>query len=395
MGSRPLSDSEAANLKIVRDAAKDFALLFVTETGLSKSILDATLPVRTLLREEHLHDYDGQPQGKSNKVLLQGSIVEDERLILKEVSVYRPSTKKGDPRLWPSQFKDHAAPGDVIVVFFAKGRLSFLNLSRSSVAADKSRGKQTVASRFFEELQQKRTGVAAELLSKLQDIARGDPLAAVCAGPTAIGRSVEAALGIQANSRKTPDFRGIELKAFRSTKAKQGLITLFSKTPDWNRSILRGSKDFLSRFGYERNGRRQLYCSVYAVKKNSQGLRLRINLAASDLEEFHASGSEQALAVWSLDSLHSDFRRKHHETFWISADSEIRAGREYFRLRSVTHTQQPIVPQFDALLLSGDICLDHTIKSTQQGVSDHGYLFRVTQERFVDLFAGEPRSHIL
>ena len=74
-----------------------------------------------------------------------------------------------------------------------------------------------------------------------------------------------------------------------------------------------------------------------------------------------------------MDTLHGEFRRKHGETFWISADTEIRAGGgEYFRLRSITHTKRPIVPQFDSFIMDGEICLDHTISEKGRSARDHG-----------------------
>jgi hypothetical protein len=54
-----------------------------------------------------------------------------------------------------------------------------------------------------------------------------------------------------------------------------------------------------------------------------------------------------------------------------------------------------MLPQFDAFIVEGQICLDHTIKRKGVGAKDHGYLFRVRQEKFTDLFTGEPRTYPL
>ena len=96
-----------------------------------------------------------------------------------------------------------------------------------------------------------------------------------------------------------------------------------------------------------------------------------------------------------MGTLHDAFRAKHNETFWISADTETTGACEHFNLRSITHTKRPMLPQFDAFIEEGQICLDHTIKRKGVGAKDHGYLFRVRQEKFTDLFTGEPRVYPL
>lgn len=323
MNTRPLTANEEGNLQVVRSSAGDFALLFITATGLAKSILDATLPLRTLLKEKGIHDFNVQGQGQANKVVFSAVVIEDSRLSSTRVSFYRPETKQGDPRLWPYSLPDYAQANDVFSVFVQRGQLHFLNLTRSNVSRDTSARRDTVAARFFEALMEVASAVSDELLQQLRSIAGRGPLRAVCSGDTAIGRSIEAALGISMNAKQAPDYKGIELKSYRSTKPENGLITLFSKTPDWKRSQLKGSNDFLNRFGYERSGEFRLYCSVHATKANSQGLRLSLNVAANDLEEFHHAKREELLAVWAMDTLHGAFRAKHNETFWISADTEM------------------------------------------------------------------------
>ncbi|MCG3769283.1 MAG: hypothetical protein JW384_00405 [Nitrosomonadaceae bacterium] len=395
MNTRLLTSSEEDNLKVVRGSAGDFALLFVTATGLEKAILDATLPLRTLLKEKGIHDFNTQGQGKESKVLLSGIVVEDSRRCPIRVSLYRPESKQGDPRLWPYSFTEYAQANDVFTVYVQGGLVHLLNLTRSKIAEDIRNGRDTVASRFFRTLGEEVSAVSVELLQLLREVAGRGPLRAVCCGDTAIGRSIEAALGINMNAKKAPDFKGIEIKSYRSNKPDNGLITLFSKVPDWKRSMLKNSNGFLQRFGYERDGEFKLYCSVHATKANSQGLRLNLNVSVNDLEEFHSSKREEILAVWAMDTLHSAFRKKHNETFWISADTDTTGGGEYFSLRSITHTQRPIIPQFDSFIVDGQICLDHTIKWKGTYAKDHGYLFRVRQEKFTDLFTGAPRTYAL
>lgn len=399
MNTRPLTAIEEGNLQVVRGTAGDFSLLFITATGLDKNILDATLPLRALLNEKRIHDFNAQGQGPDHKVVLNGVVVEDARLIPIKISLYRPETKQGDPRLWPYGLTEHASPDNVFCVFVQSGQVHFLNLSRSVLAADIRARRETVASRFFSTLGQEVSSVSVELLALLREVASRGPIRAVCRGDTAIGRSIESALGIQMNARKTPDYKGIELKSFRATKPDNGLITLFSKTPDWKRGLIKDrSLGFLRRYGYfsEEKNRNQLYCSVYSTSENSLGFRLKLNESVCDLEEYHRETPSQPIAVWAMDTLHNCLKEKHAETFWIKASTETRAnGEEFFSLRSITHTRRPIVPQFDAFIVEGQICMDHTIYAEGTGAGDHGYLFRVRQEKFTQLFTGEPQSYSL
>jgi hypothetical protein len=45
----------------------DYVFLMPTKTGLRKSILDATLPIRRFLERNYIHNYSAQARGQSNK----------------------------------------------------------------------------------------------------------------------------------------------------------------------------------------------------------------------------------------------------------------------------------------------------------------------------------------
>lgn len=65
------------------------------------------------------------------------------------------------------------------------------------------------------------------------------------------------------------------------------------------------------------------------------------------------------VAVWRLQTLHKCLLLKHHETFWIEADTRIdEFGREQFRFNKIEHTRDPIVSHFDILLEQSMITVD-------------------------------------
>lgn len=74
---RPYNSFEAKNVKFLVDGQIQFATIQITETGLKKSILDATAPVRAYLKENSIHDYEKQPQGELGKKLIHTFILDE------------------------------------------------------------------------------------------------------------------------------------------------------------------------------------------------------------------------------------------------------------------------------------------------------------------------------
>ena len=79
------------------------AFLVPTQTGYQKSIMDATAPVRELLKNSNIHNYEQQGQGPEEKVLIKSYFVFADKLQETVASLYRPKTKNGDPRIWFSK----------------------------------------------------------------------------------------------------------------------------------------------------------------------------------------------------------------------------------------------------------------------------------------------------
>jgi len=71
---RALSKVEESRLKLLTKNSVSLALIEPTETGLKKSIMDATGPVRNYLKENDFHDYEVQQQGPGYKDIIEGFI---------------------------------------------------------------------------------------------------------------------------------------------------------------------------------------------------------------------------------------------------------------------------------------------------------------------------------
>lgn len=398
MNTRPLNPQESKNLTALNQAGCNSVLVFLTETGLNKSILDATEPMRRLLRHSGVHDFSLQSQGQENKVLRPALILTDTGLTSTSVSLYRPTTKHGDPRLWFYEFRLYAKLNDVCAVFIRDQIIHLLNLTQSSIFILLAQHVINSSTQFLENLSTANQAPAQELLASLRLIAKAGPIKSECVGDMAVGRSIETALGITANSRRSPDFKGIEIKTGRSAAlaSKETRATLFACVPDWDLSKLKSSRAILEKFGYQRGDNFKLYCTLSAVKTNSRGLQLEVRDVEKHLREFFANEPVDEVCIWRLDRLHSRLAEKHRETFWVKAKATKCGSNEWFQLESVTHTTRPSLEHFDRFLIDGTVTMDHLIKrKPNQSVSEKGPLFKIERARIPELFLGEPRHYSL
>jgi hypothetical protein len=84
------------------------AYLVPTSTGLQKSILDAHESLRNYLKRMNFHDFNSQHQGPENKISTECFFIAENDLIQSKVSLYRPRTKAGDPRIWFSSLPKYS-----------------------------------------------------------------------------------------------------------------------------------------------------------------------------------------------------------------------------------------------------------------------------------------------
>jgi hypothetical protein len=373
---RQLSTVEINRIKLLTENSVEFTLIEPTKTGLEKSIMDATGPVRSYLKEKLVHDYDEQYQGQPYKVFIHSYLVNTDNLIPSTASLYRPVTKKGDPRIWFKALTGYVKANDILGIIAFENHLYVINITRIDIEI-------LLKSRIINPLQDLVTQiksisnfVADELLGLLRKVAQRGPVPAMLKADTAIGRTLEKLLGIDINSSRKPDYKGIEIKSFRDERGNRK--NLFAQVPEWSLSKFKSSSEILKNFGYSRDSDYKLYCTVSTLKRNSQGLKLNMNNKINQLLENSDKTEIGDFVVWSLETLHKRLLEKHNETFWIAADSLQIDGIEHFIYKKVDHTKKPIVSQFDILLEQGIITLDHLIKRTASGkVVEKGPLFKI------------------
>jgi hypothetical protein len=111
---RILTPDEINKLKLLTEKSVELTLIEPTKTDLEKSIMDATGAVRSYLVNKKIHDYSLQKQGQNHKVQIRSFIISNDIYVESLASLYRPETKKGDPRIWFKGLGGFANPHDII-----------------------------------------------------------------------------------------------------------------------------------------------------------------------------------------------------------------------------------------------------------------------------------------
>lgn len=369
-----------------------------TPTGMSKSIIDAHENLRTYLRINKVHDFSNQGQGQIHKRKVTIRLVQEDVIVERELSLYRPNTKNGDPRFWIGNLRSYAEPFNLIaLITCSSGELFAINCSNANIWNSRSRTGSPLSSllKGFE-----KSDTASELLKKLEEVSALGFVDTLRNGPTGVGFTLETLLGIPANSSRNPDYKGIELKSGRTPVSgrQKSRSTLFSQVPNWELSLLKSGREILDTYGYlnQEKNRLQLYCSI-SNTPNSQGLVLRSELSGDQIEAIALgpTGGERRVVSWLVAELQESLALKHKETFWIKAHQRVRNGQEQFHFVEVTHTRRPLVANFGLLVELGKIELDLTLSEKDGGgIRDHGYLFKIWSENF-DLLFPMPINYVL
>lgn len=362
---RPFTPFEKMNMEFLVNHNIKFTQVQITATGLKKSILDATTPMRTYFKENGVHDYEYQQQGPEHKVKITTHILSRFKDTLTHTSMYRPVTKDGDPRLWISGLNKFTEADDIHAIIAANPHELFvINITRVNIENQCTTSIANPIQDLIHDLSSYADLVSEELLGRLMDF-QNIWLDTKLNADTAIGREVETLLGIEMNASREPDYKGIELKSFRSQRPSIKK-NLFCKVPDWDISKLKSGAEIVEKYGYMSDGVKTYRNTLYCSKPNSQNLRLNMNYPDNllEIEEDRRIADDvfkkiSDVAVWRLQTLHQCLLTKHHETFWIEVNTRLgENGQEQFMFNKIEHTRNPIVSQFDILLEQSMVTVD-------------------------------------
>ena len=374
--------------KIFNDLDLIYCFLRPTETALRKNIIDCIKPTREIFKLNKFHDYDNQDQGKENKIIKKGIFLTPDDTSETLVSLYKPNTKKGDPRIWFSGLKRFVKPYDVIALILINDQIIVINCSNPGTRAALQENAYFLRNQI--RLSENHSNpVVNELLGIMIELhKKGWVKRWGTKGPKAVGWTTEHLCGLEPNSSKSPDYKGVELKSHRT--ASRTRQTLFSKTPDWEISNLRTGLELLKKRGRfsEKDNRLALYNDMHSKKVNSHHLTIRLSEDENFLHQWYIDPPVKEIDVcWKFQGLSGRLNAKHPETFWIGVDNKFEDSDEYYRYRKIKYTSKPNINYFKLLLNEGFIELDYTMNLKPNGkVRDHGYLFKIWPENLDSLF---------
>ena len=372
------------------------AFLVPTPTGYEKAIMDATAPVRDLLKEAQIHDYELQGQGPEAKVMVESYFVSANGLTETTASLYRPVTKKGDPRIWFSNMKKYCSPCNLLALVSLNKRIYVINLSDPAV--QNSIYTKAYVYDLLKEIAHIAASVADELREKIKRIHDMGFIPSITPGDPGVGDTLENALGITRNNLRAPDYKSIELKATRLTRngrdRQTTRSTLFTKVPDEGLTY----RQIVETYGKvqiprgQTEPRLQLYETFRTSRTNAYDLLLEVDGINDKLKMLYQPDADlkRNVSAWLMQNLRDALLVKHHETFWVKAESETHEGKEFFRYDKILHTKNPNVSLLAPLIDTDIITLDLAAHFEPNGKwRDHGMLFKMKPDD-LPLLLGTP-----
>lgn len=127
---RELTELEKQNEMFLYDKGIQFATVMLTDNILSHSIFDASKQIVRYLKEQGIHDFSVQENGKDARILVATHILTFKNEILSQTSMYKAGTR-GDKRMWfGAKVLPFAEDGNIFVIIVYEGELFIFNESK-------------------------------------------------------------------------------------------------------------------------------------------------------------------------------------------------------------------------------------------------------------------------
>jgi hypothetical protein len=387
--------------------------LVLTKTGLEKSICDAHESFRSFLKSKGIHDFSKQKLGPGNKKIVPIYLILKDELVALNMSLYRPKTKKGDPRVWVRGLKPYIKAGNLLAFFKVGQEIYILNTS------DRNLWKtlKTPESNLNNVLRSSLISLGAvevellELLKAVEQKGWVETVSKSASSTNDVGDTLETLLGIRRNSSKAPDYKGIEIKGSHkgpATKKLSGKFDLFGLVPNWAISPVKSEVQLVNEFGYDskKHGAKALQSTVKHTK-NPQGLYLDYDEEQDWIQNNKSLGNKRSVNIvnWKLSDLKSSLSAKHNKTFWVVADKRVnpKTSIKEFHYHTVIASSEPLLNNFALLILQDTVSLEYVAKQeinlkgktiqTSRGpgkgfpkIRSHGVNWKIKSSRLSSLF---------
>jgi hypothetical protein len=196
-------------------------------------------------------------------------------------------------------------------------------------------------------------------------------------GDTGIGHTLETLLGISENNIALPDLGTIELKAHRIHSSS--MVTLFT----FNRKAWRMNPlDAVRKYGTpDDTGRLGMYFTM-SQKANSAGLYLYVGEEKISVRHV----DDGIVAEWKLEDLANRFLQKLPAMILVSAFSEMRGDREWFKFERAQLMKGTSASILRSQIQAGNVLIDLRLHDKGTRVRNHGTGFRVLAGKLPLLF---------
>lgn len=124
---------EKNNMEYLQRNNIPYATVRLTYNILQHSIFDATVPIRSFLKSQGIHDFDTQKNGRDYKAFVDTHILTFMRDVTTETSLYRAGTR-GDERMWFGyEILPLTKPDDIYAMLAYKNELYIINISTNEL----------------------------------------------------------------------------------------------------------------------------------------------------------------------------------------------------------------------------------------------------------------------
>lgn len=230
-----------------------------------------------------------------------------------------------------------------------------------------------------------------ELLEKFKEIKDMGWVNSNRAGSTGIGKTFEDLLNIDENNSTLADFKGIEVKTQRSSTSS--MITLFTKSPSYPRSVNSELRKQFGRTSTEHNNHKILFTTIdstkfttadgiydYQFKIEIDELNERLILIVKDAYSDEIKRND---IYWTFKDIKNSLTKKLINVAHIKADERIYDGNIQFNYNSITFLSELTFDNLIAAIKCGDLKIDIRLGVYASGrnegkLHDYGTGFRMS-----------------
>jgi hypothetical protein len=220
------------------------------------------------------------------------------------------------------------------------------------------------------------------LVDVLAGISKSGPQPSVTSGSNSVGKTLQHLLGIKHSTTKKNSLFGYKISATAS-KVSNSRSNLFACVPDWGRSDVKSSTEFLNIYGRacpKGKYQKSLFCTVDSLVTNSFGLKLSSSSSPFFFNEVFAGkdGLSRKILTWDIEKL--SLKLNSLGNFAIVEAVKITGHKkDHYHYRYLELLSNPSISSFFNLVNQGAITLDHLISMDfgKQTAREQGPLFKV------------------